>query len=1131
MEFLKFLSQIDPGRTAYIVLLSLIYGGLGGIFPPAVIRASQEILAGQHYWLYAVLLPVISGVMLLANWLAKKQTAIITERALEDIILRIANTVRQMELQEFERLDRSKLYLSIVDAQSITNAATRSIHLLQNILMVFTAWLYLVWRATEVGLLFLLTWLLLLLMHEAVRKTGGTLFQQNAQAERRLFDLCRHLLDGFKEIKLSRQKNDDLFARYLTPVIRQAQRLHYVMVVWNTDYTLFTYVCLYVVLGIEAFLVSSGYATALKFELLIIGMYFIKPVRAILLYLPLIANGQAALERLNQSALNRSGTKVIVSEVELRLYDPAQELLQDFQQIVLQDVAFTYHKADASAGFAVGPLTFALHRGELVFLAGGNGSGKSTLLKLLTGLYPPDAGAVTIDGVPVALADHRYLFASVFTDFHLFDALYGVAAVDPQRLNDLLGQMELADKTAYADGRFRTLDLSTGQRKRLALIAALLEDKPIYVFDEWAADQDPHFRRYFYEELLPALKKQGKTVIAVTHDDAYFHLAERVLLMEEGKIAAEWLPQREPGRKLAWSSVGPAPDSLSQPTSPGDAAEAQAGGQPPETADAALPPEQPAEFTFLQRSELRKHLKRLGLLAIVDGISNALRLHVLFAVLTLAPGASLDRLFLLFLLATIVNTVATQQFRNYLTRLTEDLIATLRLKILERVRQTDLASFERLGAERIYAALTSDLKVVSEISLTISITFSLTARAISLLGMLALISPPVFLFEVCLFGLAGIFYLQNQLQIRQAVEAGRDREITFFEGITHLLDGFKELRLNRRKSDDFFHACLRPIYAQVKQCHLRSLDYQLINYTLVYGLWMASVALLPLLLPFFGADAQKVGFEALGLILMLPVNVLVDWVSQIFLSFLSFQRLTRLEDVLKTFAQEPGEVPPEERQRGVESLRYREVAFQYHDQEDYPFQVAPGSFQVEAGKLLFLIGGNGSGKTTLLKLLTGLYQKDAGQIFLNGQEIDMRQHRYLFSAVFTDFHLFDRLYGVPQVDAQQVNDLLKLMRLDDKVRFAEGQFSTLDLSTGQRKRLALVTALLEDRPILVFDEWAAGQDPEFREYFYQTLLPTFKRQGKTVIAITHDDHYFAVADRIVQMEYGQLSEHGAPGKT
>jgi putative ATP-binding cassette transporter len=118
----------------------------------------------------------------------------------------------------------------------------------------------------------------------------------------------------------------------------------------------------------------------------------------------------------------------------------------------------------------------------------------------------------------------------------LFGKLYGLRDLDPGQVNALLERMQLDTKTAYVDGRFTSLNLSTGQRKRMGLLIALLEDKPICVFDEWAAEQDPEFRSYFYEELLHQLKEEGKTIIAVSHDDRYFHHADKIIKMEYGQL-------------------------------------------------------------------------------------------------------------------------------------------------------------------------------------------------------------------------------------------------------------------------------------------------------------------------------------------------------------------------------------------------------------------------------------------------------------------------------------------------------------------------------------------------------------------------------------------------------------------
>ncbi|ETR66800.1 MAG: hypothetical protein OMM_05479 [Candidatus Magnetoglobus multicellularis str. Araruama] len=175
------------------------------------------------------------------------------------------------------------------------------------------------------------------------------------------------------------------------------------------------------------------------------------------------------------------------------------------------------------------------------------------------------------------------------------------------------------------------------------------------------------------------------------------------------------------------------------------------------------------------------------------------------------------------------------------------------------------------------------------------------------------------------------------------------------------------------------------------------------------------------------------------------------------------------------------------------------------------------------GEIVFMIGGNGSGKSTFLKVLTGLYLPFSGHITINGAPAQIDEQRNLFSAIFTDFHLFDRFYGIQNgIDPKKVNDLLKLMKLDHKVSVKNNQFSTTDLSTGQRKRLAMIIAIMEDKPIYVFDEWAADQSPEFRDYFYYQLLPALKQKGKTVIAVTHDQQYFDIADRILELDYGCL---------
>jgi putative ATP-binding cassette transporter len=215
-----------------------------------------------------------------------------------------------------------------------------------------------------------------------------------------------------------------------------------------------------------------------------------------------------------------------------------------FETIEFRDVVFRYFDRASEMTFKVGPINFTLHRGDVVFITGGNGSGKSTFMKLLAGLYMPESGTITFDGMAVddnTREKYRALITAIFSDYHLFLRLYGIDDPDRAEVDRLLSQFYLAAKTRLTDGEFRTLDLSAGQRKRLALVVALLEKRPLLLLDEWASEQDPDFRRKFYNEVLPDLNKAGATIVAISHDDRYLNEIDypaRELHMEEGRFTS-----------------------------------------------------------------------------------------------------------------------------------------------------------------------------------------------------------------------------------------------------------------------------------------------------------------------------------------------------------------------------------------------------------------------------------------------------------------------------------------------------------------------------------------------------------------------------------------------------------------
>ncbi len=274
----------------------------------------------------------------------------------------------------------------------------------------------------------------------------------------------------------------------------------------------------------------------------LVVLYLQQPLNGITTSMPILSRSSAALIHLNGMGMTlkpegkNGGQLPALGEPP----PPAPE------RIELVGVTHTYHHEKSGETFTLGPINTWLQRGEVVFLVGGNGSGKTTLAKLLTGLYAPQAGEIRVDGKPVApdeLDFYRQHFSAVFFDFFLFERLLGLTSPDLlEKAQRYLAELHLDQKVRLENDKLSTLELSQGQRKRLALLTAYLEDRPVYVFDEWAADQDPTFKEIFYKQILPDLKRRGKAVLVISHDDRYFHLADRLVRIESGQLLSEERP-------------------------------------------------------------------------------------------------------------------------------------------------------------------------------------------------------------------------------------------------------------------------------------------------------------------------------------------------------------------------------------------------------------------------------------------------------------------------------------------------------------------------------------------------------------------------------------------------------------
>jgi putative ATP-binding cassette transporter len=444
---------------------------------------------------------------------------------------------------------------------------------------------------------------------------------------------------------------------------------------------------------------------------------------------------------------------------------------------------------------------------------------------------------------------------------------------------------------------------------------------------------------------------------------------------------------------------------------------------------------------------------------------------------------------------------------------------------IERVRHCDLDTLEEIGPARIFGALTRQTQTLGTSVAPILAGAQSAISVVFAMAYLAWLDLAALLLTLAIVGIGYLVYMSRLRRARAMLAEANLRENEVFDSITDLIDGFKEVRLHSARSADLA-AFIDEISR--RSCELRtSVDLKLLEvYLFSQLIFLAAGGALVFLLPGFGLTDSEELLKTITVIIFLfgPIGAMTAASSAVANAQASCEILLDLERKLDQAARpSQGEVALPF--SGFEEIELRHVIYT-HAREAGGFMVGPIDLSIRRGEILFISGGNGSGKSTLLKLLTALYLPQQGQVLVDGKVVDARHReacQNLFSTVFSDFHLFQRLFGLGEVDAADVLAWLTTMEIEKKTGMHERRFDTLKLSTGQRKRLAFVVAALEDRPIYVFDEFAADQDPAFRRKFYEEILPALHVRGKTVIVVTHDDRYFDRATRHVVMNEGRLS--------
>ena len=537
MKVFLFAIKNAPGPTALALLTAMLSGALGGSLISLIHRALED-RNGNHTQL-GLTFAILVGLTLISAIAANIVVANLYRRILLDIQMRLAASITRSPLRKLEDIGSSPLLAILTeDVDNISDTAIELIPLITNLVTALACFGYLVWLSWQAFLGTLIFLIVGGLSYQLLLRREQKILIAGRDEIDKLYRYFYDLTNGVKELKLNQKRRHAFLTQVLEPKARSVRSY---LFQWDVAFTIISSwgrFLILVVIGLILFLLPhylslqpgtiAGYVLAM--------LYVRASLLSVIDALPRLSEAAVALRKIESVGLDLSTDPESLANSELLP-------LKSWRSLKLVDVVHRYYHEREDDFFALGPIALDFKPGELVFLVGGNGSGKTTLAKLITGLYPPESGEIYLDGELVSdrnRAQYSQLFSAVFSDFHLFEDLLGFSHQDlDERAKHYLAKLHLDYKLSIQNGKFSTTALSRGQQQRLALLVAYLEDRPFYIFDEWAANQDPIFKDLFYTQFLPELTARGKTVLAISHDDRYFHLGDRILKLADGKLSGD----------------------------------------------------------------------------------------------------------------------------------------------------------------------------------------------------------------------------------------------------------------------------------------------------------------------------------------------------------------------------------------------------------------------------------------------------------------------------------------------------------------------------------------------------------------------------------------------------------------
>ena len=547
MPILKILSTAI-GVEWRRILLAMILASGANVTVMAIINlgTKSKALSWKAFGLAISLLALVAVFAYLQRLVLMVVTAEV-DTIMHKIRTRVLDKLARCELLAVESIGRQRLYAALgKEVEVLSVSSMQLVTSIQALSLAIISLTYLAFLSIS-DFVLMIGWLTLAIMYHFKRFAEvNREVHYASNLENKLQDVVTDVLDGFKEAKMERVRlqairNDAVTISSDACDIRvktQATHARDLVFIQGT-FLLLLGAIVFIAPIVTSRASADGGTHAITVILFMLGAIFgavgsVPALTTANASAENITSVEAEIDALLARSARRQTRAGNVDSVWVTMPKPSQS-------IVMNGVTFTHRDQHAEHGFVVGPIDLKINIGEITFITGGNGSGKSTLIKLLTALYPPQAGVILLDGQPIAPHNeqaYRDLFGTVFSDYHLFSRGYGMPVPTAAVIEERLEYYGLTGKTQFSDGCFWNNGLSSGQRRRLALLIARLQDKQIYVLDEWAADQDPHFRAKFYHEILPEMKSEGKTIIAVTHDDRFFSVCDKHIHIEGGRIHA-----------------------------------------------------------------------------------------------------------------------------------------------------------------------------------------------------------------------------------------------------------------------------------------------------------------------------------------------------------------------------------------------------------------------------------------------------------------------------------------------------------------------------------------------------------------------------------------------------------------